>query len=576
MTIEVQLTEHPIPERIPAAPVVPALAGPPFARGDSEPAKAGTMSGWPVGAWVEFRGIVRGEENGKVIAALEYEAYPEMAVREMRRLLTELSAIHPCLAAQVIHRVGLIPVGEAAIYVGIAARHRAEGFALLAAFMDRLKQDVPIWKRGSRSADLQPATNQKPAANPPSSKSSPHSLDDARALIESHCQPLPPVPVPLVEAAGRILRERISALEDWPAADKSTRDGYAILRDDASETFRIVDTLHAADWKPRQLQRGEAVRIATGASLPCDGLRVVMQEYVERADDRLRILRREDSLNIRQRGEEVKAGETLVEPGTRITTGLLALLATAGCAQPLVSPRLRVRHFTTGDEIVPPSQAPQPGQIRDSNSFLIRGLLEHWGCDVEHAHLPENFAEAKRKIADSPLAIAEADVLLISGGASVGEKDFTRPLLESLGFEIVVSQVNIRPGKPLLFGVAGGASVPASRPRIAFGLPGNPLSHFVCFQAFVTVALARLTGSAVPEFQQARLAVALNDAACPRETLWPARWECADGERTLHPLAWSSSGDVTCLAQTEALIRVPANCERLAAGALVEFLPANS
>jgi molybdopterin synthase catalytic subunit len=100
-----------------------------------------------VGAWVEFRGVVRGEEDGQPIGALEYEAYSRMAEREMRRLLGELSSRHPCLSARVIHRVGRVPVGEAAIYVGIASAHRAEGFALLAAFMDRLKQDVPIWKR---------------------------------------------------------------------------------------------------------------------------------------------------------------------------------------------------------------------------------------------------------------------------------------------------------------------------------------------------------------------------------------------------------------------------------------------
>lgn len=105
-----------------------------------------------LGAWVEFSGVVRGEENGQTIAALEYEAYAPMAEREMRRLLSELTTAQPCLSACVIHRVGIVPVGEAAIYIGIAARHRAEAFALLAGFMDRLKQDVPIWKRRALTA----------------------------------------------------------------------------------------------------------------------------------------------------------------------------------------------------------------------------------------------------------------------------------------------------------------------------------------------------------------------------------------------------------------------------------------
>jgi len=123
MQIEIQLTKAPIAEQSPSVPVAGA------------------------GAWVEFRGMVRREENGQAIGALEYEAYSPMAEHEMRRLLGELSAQHPCLSARVIHRLGIVPVGEAAIYAGIASAHRAEGFALLAAFMDRLKQDVPIWKR---------------------------------------------------------------------------------------------------------------------------------------------------------------------------------------------------------------------------------------------------------------------------------------------------------------------------------------------------------------------------------------------------------------------------------------------
>jgi molybdopterin synthase catalytic subunit len=129
MEIEIQITHAPIAEHLPPPTAATGL-----------------------GAWVEFRGVVRGEENGRSIAALEYEAYSPMAEREMRRIIEELAAPARCLAVRVIHRVGVIPVGEAAIYVGIAGRHRAEAFGLLAAFMDRLKQDVPIWKRRALTA----------------------------------------------------------------------------------------------------------------------------------------------------------------------------------------------------------------------------------------------------------------------------------------------------------------------------------------------------------------------------------------------------------------------------------------
>ena len=519
------------------------------------------------GAWLEFRGVVRDNENGENISALEYEAYPEMARRELGRILEEISSRHPCLAARVIHRVGIIPVRETAIYVGIAAGHRAEAIALLAEFMDKLKQDVPIWKRRALPA-VAANVNLRTADSVESADSHRRlqkilSLDEAVAVIQSRCQPLPCVQAPLEECPGRVLRETICAPADSPDADRSTRDGYAILQDDPSEVFTVVDTLHAADWRPRELKAGETVRVATGASLPCENLSVVMQEHVERTGDKIRILKRETTLNVRKRGEEIRAGQPLLSAGTWLDAGKLALLASIGCTQPLVAPRLRIAHLTTGDEIVPPEQTPKPGQVRDSNSILIRSLLQKFSGELEQHHLPENFESAKRLVSTFNLQPSTFDVLLVSGGASVGDKDFTRPLLEWLGFEIVFSQVNVRPGRPLIFGQNG--------TRVAFGLPGNPLSHFVCFHLFVAAALAKLTGTEPPIFLRGVLVAKLEDAPNPRETLWPARLDAAG----LHPLAWASSGDLTCLAETNTLIRVPANRGSLAVGVEVDFLPAN-
>ncbi len=546
-----------------------------------------------VGAWLEFRGVVRGEENGQIISALEYEAYPEMAGREIRRLLQEISARHPCLAAKVIHRIGVIPVGETAIYVGVASPHRGEAIALLAEFMDRLKQDVPIWKRRALPVGSPAFRRPEPAKAGTPNKTALLSLDEAISEIISRCQPLSAVRAPLAEAFGRVLRETVCAPEDLPSVDRATRDGYAVRADDASKTFSVVDTIHAADWKPRQLKPGESVRVATGAALPCEGLRVVMQEHVERDGDKLHVVRRENSTNVRLRGEEVRQGQPLVPEGTKLNAGALAILAMVGNANPLLSPRLRILHFTTGDEIVRPDQTPKPGQIRDSNSILIRGLLQNFPCELLHAHLPEDFEKAKHSVSAFSLQPSAFDLLLVSGGASVGEKDFTGALLEQLGFDIVFNQVNLRPGRPLIFGVNGGASVPASRTRraeamrrrlvsslappnkvcVAFGLPGNPLSHFVCFHFAVAAALACLTGGGPPKVLRGQLAEKLDDKPCPRETLWPARLEWNEATPRLRPLAWTSSGDITCLTAANALVRVPANTSRLEQFAGVDFLP---
>jgi len=520
------------------------------------------------GAVVEFDGVVRDAENGQTISALEYEAYSPMAENQMRHILETLGEKFPCLAAHVVHRIGVIPVGETAIYVGIVAKHRGEAFAMLSAFMDRLKQDVPIWKVRAISVKSEVGSLKfEGTKSAIKSSSSGWRLEEALAEISSRCRPLPGVRTPLAEALDRVLREPVIAADDLPATDKSTRDGYAILEHDSSATFQVIDTIHAADWKPRQLKTGEAVRIATGGSLPGDGLRVVMQEHVEREGDRIRVVRRENALNIRKRGAEVRAGQTVVAAGNGLTAGALAMLATVGCTQPLVSPRLRIAHFTTGDEIVSPDQKPAPGQIRDSNSILMRALLRSFPCELTQVHLREDFEQAKVEIGDRRSEIGGVDVVLISGGASVGEKDFTRPLLEWLDFEIVFNRVNIRPGAPLIFGWADDGR------RVAFGLPGNPLSHFVCYQLFVTTALRRLTGAAVRGFLRGRLASKLEDASNPRETLWPARAELDEAGWSLTPLPWSSSGDVNCLVAANALLRVPASAQNLDAGIAVEFIP---
>lgn len=552
MHIDIQLTDQPIV--VPSQPARDGGHRPPLQERE--------------GALVEFSGIVRGQENGQPIAALVYEAYPEMAGHQIRRLLEELAGRHPCLAARVIHRLGTVPVGEVAIYVGVTSRHRAEGIALLAAFMDRLKQDVPIWKRRAVLV-AEAAAEVQASAHKPAMVTAPlrvRSLSEAMADIQARCQPLAGVRRPLREALGQVLGETVAAPGDLPPFDCATRDGYAFLAEDPATVFQVVDTIYAAGWQPRQLLPGQAVRVATGAALPCGGLRVVMQEDVVRTGPEIRITTTDRTGNLRRRGSEVRAGDTLLAAGTRLTAGAVALLASAGCPQPLVSPRLRVSHFTIGDELVAPEQTPGPGQIRDSNSLLIGGLLAQFSTDMEQTRLPEELNAAMRQLQGS--RVTAADVVLISGGASVGDKDFTRSLLERLGFEIVFAQVNIRPGKPLIFGVNG--------TRVAFGLPGNPLAHWVCFHFAVATALARLTGERVPGFQRGRLAEQLEDEPVPRETLWPARLELAEGGVRVHPLAWSSSGDVRCFGAVNALLRVPPNTGELAAGLVVDFLPATA
>ncbi len=391
-------------------------------------------------------------------------------------------------------------------------------------------------------------------------KSVPQTLE----LIERQVPPLPSERVPLDRAQGRVLRETIVAPDDLPAFDRASMDGFAVRRDDPGPVFLVVDEIRAGQTRARKLQPGQAVRIFTGAALPGEGLQVVMQEDTATEGDKVTVHQRRADLNIRMRGEDARRGETLMAAGTRLGAGELSLLASLGHVLPQVGRQPKAAHFTTGDELVPPAETPGPGQIRDSNSILVQALLRERGICVRPGRLPEAFDGAWSRLQEH--GVDDVDLLLISGGASVGRHDCTADLLERLGYELLVRKVDVRPGKPLLFGVRG--------PQVAFGLPGNPLSHLVCFHLFVAAAIRRLEGlPAATTLRSGTMAEAVASGSHSRETYWPAVVREGAGGWEVRLRAWRSSGDVTALPGIEALVRIPAGTGAMRQGSRVDFLP---
>lgn len=390
-------------------------------------------------------------------------------------------------------------------------------------------------------------------------------LDEILALIPRAVAPLATEHVPLDRALGRILREPVVAAEDQPPFARSAVDGVALRVDDPSREFRLVDHLRAGDWRPRTLAPGEAVRIATGAAVPADGLQVAMVEDTAIEGDRVRLLRRDTVRHIRERGEDARRGDRLLDAPIRLSAGALALLASLGHVAPAVARLPRIVHLATGNEIVPPEQVPAAGQIRDSNSTLVRTFLAARGHALAQYRVPEDFAAAAALLHATASSAPEPDLLLLSGGASAGEHDFTRRLLTDLGYEILVSKAAARPGKPLIVARRGHV--------LAFGLPGNPLAHYVCLHLFVQAALDAFAGlPPEPPFRAGVLGADLENDASARETLWPARADRSAAVHTLQPLKWISSGDLSPLGHANALIRVPAGSGRLACGASVSFV----
>jgi molybdopterin molybdotransferase len=394
------------------------------------------------------------------------------------------------------------------------------------------------------------------------------SLTEARSLIAQAVWPLDPVATPLAEARGRVLREDALASEDLPAFDRSAMDGYVIGPFDVPEKFRVVGEIQPGQPPEVEIRRGECARIFTGAAIPAGAGQVIVQEDVVRDGEWMIPQRRDARTWIRRRGEDARSGDLLLAAGARLGAGELSLLAQLGMIAPRVSPAPRVLHFATGNELVDPAATPGAGQIRDSNSTLIAALLAECGARLlAQSRCGDTLDGLTSAITAHPAV--EWDALLISGGASVGDYDFGARALEGLGFTIHFRQLNLRPGKPLVF---------ATRERqVAFVIPGNPVSHFVTFHVAIRLALECLERD--PQswpLAQVELAEDLPAKPDARETWWPARVGVEEGALRAHPLAWQSSGDLRGLLSANALLLVPPGAGASPRGAAVGSLLVNS
>jgi molybdopterin molybdotransferase len=272
-----------------------------------------------------------------------------------------------------------------------------------------------------------------------------------------------------------------------------------------------------------------------------------MQEDARREGDRMWVLNRTEKRFIRERGEEARPGEVVLRQGVRLGATELAALAQIGRATPLVHRGVQILHVATGSELVAPEATPKGGQIRDTNSALSAALFETCArVVVRRERAGDDFDSLKALIEKAPEC---PDLVAISGGASVGDYDFGAKVLRALGYTIHFDRVNLRPGKPLTFASRGS--------QIAFVIPGNPVSHFVCFHAAIRLALERLAGAA-PAWSW--IDVALEHAEMlrldPRETFWPAKTVVAEGRLLAKPQRWSSSGDTFSLAGVNTLLRI--------------------
>lgn len=362
--------------------------------------------------------------------------------------------------------------------------------------------------------------------------------------------------VPLEAALGRVLADAPASDSDLPPFDRATMDGFAIRADAAVDApWRIVGMLAAGATAERPLAAREALRIMTGAPVPAGADAVVPIELAEVAADgaTVRFTRPpKPGANVHPRASDLKSGERPLAAGARVTPARVALLATLGCRTVSVGARPRVAILTTGDELVEPDVVPRGGQIRDSNRFALAvQVVSAGGEPLLRPRIgddPQRIRSGLEAAADPALA---ADVLLVTGGSSVGDFDFSRSVVGGLGGKLWFDQVAIKPGKPVLLFTLGA--------RVVFCLPGNPASSFVTFELFVRPLLERLAGAraAWPAPIESPAAAPLQ-APPERDLLQLAAFTLPEGaaKSETAPVRWSGSGDLVAIARANALVHL--------------------
>ena len=389
------------------------------------------------------------------------------------------------------------------------------------------------------------------------------SIADAQRLILEHARPLPAETVRLVDAAGRVLAEPARAKIDLPPFPSSAMDGYAVRAADTPGRLRVESRIAAGKPATGVVEAGAAMGIATGGAVPDGADAVVPIEYVAENDNEIEIGGRiEPGENVRPRGGDIRADEVVAEHGAVLTPARLGALAAAGVPEVLCARRPSAAVLPTGTELRRPGEALAPGEIYEANGLILSAQLKAAGAIVDLLPAVGDDEFAHRSALEQAL---EADLVVTSGGVSVGPHDLVRRVEADLGVREVFWRVSVKPGKPIAFGV---------RERtLVFGLPGNPVSALVGFVLFVEPATRALQGvpEPLPRFDRGRL-VGGRRRNPERDELVRARLRPSADGALLEPLSGQESHMIARSAEADALVFVPRGEGELADGEAVDYL----
>lgn len=406
------------------------------------------------------------------------------------------------------------------------------------------------------------------------------SVTEAEKIILDLAQPVNSSTTEIVDllaASGRILEKPIISELDFPHWDNSAMDGYAVRYEDvqqASENnpiaLEIIEEIPAGREPQSTIQPGQAARIYTGAVMPNGADTIVMQELTRREENRVLILTTPKPQEfVRHRASYYKAGAELLPAGIQLSAPEIAVLAAAQCCQFCVYRKVKVAILSTGDELVTPSETLKPGQIVDSNQYALAALVKQAGAGALMLLIVKDEPEELEKAIAN--ALSQADIVISSGGVSVGDYDYVEQILESLGGKIHIRAIAVKPGKPLTF-----ASFPSLTPSpLYFGLPGNPVSALVTFWRFVLPAIKKMSGLAngyQPTFIKAKTINELRSDGKRESYIW-GQLNIIDGIYHFQLAGGTQvSGNLINLAQTNALAVLKVGQTKISPGEEVEVL----
>ena len=386
-------------------------------------------------------------------------------------------------------------------------------------------------------------------------------FDEAYQLILSFAKTGAKESVDLNDALGRILASTVNADADMPPFDRSAMDGYACRREDLNKPLKVIEEIPAGSPPLKEIIEGTCSKIMTGAEIPAGADCVVkVEDSKPLSDNRVEFSVSGNVNNIRRRGEDLSKGDVLIEKGAKLGNQHIGLLAMTGCVDPEVYCQPKVAVLSTGSELVEAAETPASSGIRNSNGPQLISQLESLGIQALNLGIVEDDEKSLRTVIETNLD--DLDVLLVSGGVSMGDYDFVPGVISDLGFDIKLHKMKVRPGKPLLFAVRD--------QKFVFGLPGNPVSTLVQFEVIIKPFLLKLMGaSRLDDRIKIELGEEISLKSLPLRFFVPVKIESG----LAYPLEYHGSGHLASYSQADGILEIPENTSLIKKKELVYVRP---